>query len=105
MKLIRAIVRPDREAEVLTALETAGFYAVTKLPVRGRGRQKGIQVGAVSYDELSKLMLLLAVEDADLARALDAIEGAAWTGHPGDGRISVQALEQVYTVRTGGVGL
>lgn len=101
MKLIRAIIRPEREPEVLAALEAEGFYAVTKTPVRGRGRQRGVQVGKVSYDELAKLMLLVAVENEQLERALAAVETGAWTGRPGDGRIFVQDIARVYTVRSG----
>jgi nitrogen regulatory protein PII 1 len=101
MKLIRAVIRPEREAAVLAALEAEGFHAVTKVPVRGRGRQRGVQVGKVSYDELAKLMLLVAVEDAGLERALTAVETGAWTGRPGDGRIFVQDIARVYTVRSG----
>ena len=74
---------------------------MTKVPVLGRGQQRGIQVGPVNYDELSKLMLILVVEDANCLRAIQAIEEAAHTGHPGDGKIFIQEVRQVYTVRTG----
>lgn len=101
MKMIRAIIRPEREAQVLGRLETEGFYAITKTPVLGRGQQRGIQVGAVNYDELAKLMLILVVGDADCSRAVQAIEEAAHTGHPGDGKIFIQEVREVYTIRTG----
>ncbi len=101
MKMIRAIVRPEREEKVLAHLEAAGLYSVTKIPVLGRGRQRGIQVGAVNYDLLSKVMLMLAVSDADYNKAIHAIEIGAATGNPGDGKIFVQDLGEVYTVRTG----
>ena len=105
MKMIRAIVRPEREAAVIGRLEDEGFYALTKTPVVGRGQQGGVQVGAVSYDELAKLMLLLVVEDQDCARAVGAIEAAAHSGHPGDGKVFIQQIREVYTVRTGKQGL
>jgi len=101
MKMIRAIVRPEREEKVLSHLEAAGIYAITKIPVLGRGRQRGIQVGAVTYDLLSKVMLMLAVSDADYDKALHAIEMGAVTGNPGDGKVFVQDISEVYTVRTG----
>lgn len=101
MKMIRAIIRPEREAEALQRLEAAGLYATTKLAVRGRGRQRGITVGAVSYDELAKVMLMVVVEDADVPRALQAIQEGARTGHPGDGRIFVQTVREAYNVRRG----
>ncbi len=99
--MIRAIIRPEKEAEVLNRLEAEGFYAMTKVPVLGRGQQRGVQVGNVSYDELAKLMLILAVEDDDYPRAVKAIEAGGFTGHPGDGKIFIQEVQQVYTVRTG----
>lgn len=105
MKMIRAIIRPEREAEVLMCLEAQGFYAMTKTPVLGRGRQRGIQVGAVSYDELAKLMLILVVADADCDRVTALIEEGAHTGHPGDGKIFIQEVREAYTVRTGKAGL
>ncbi|MFY9269674.1 MAG: P-II family nitrogen regulator [Candidatus Manganitrophaceae bacterium] len=101
MKLIRAIIRPEREEAVLKELEAAGLYAVTKFPVLGRGRQRGIQVGAVSYDALSKTMFLLAVEEKDYSKAVEAIEKGGATGHPGDGKIFVQPIHRMVTIRTG----
>lgn len=102
MKMIRAIIRPEREEAVLSRLEAEGLYAVTKMPVLGRGRQRGIQVGPVHYDLLSKMMLLFIVEEKDYIKAIAAIEAGAETGHPGDGRIFVQEVSEVYTIRTGG---
>ena len=42
MKMIRAIVRPEKETDAIKALEAVGFGALTKWDVLGRGRQKGI---------------------------------------------------------------
>ena len=52
MKMIRAFIRPEKEQEVVLALEGAGFPSLTKMPVFGRGKQKGLTVGPVHYDEL-----------------------------------------------------
>ena len=41
MKMIRAFIRPEKEQEVVLALEGAGFPSLTKVPVFGRGKQKG----------------------------------------------------------------
>ena len=65
MKMVRAILRPDKVGEVLSELADAGFPAVTKLDVAGRGKQRGIKVGDVYYDEIPKEMLLLIVNDED----------------------------------------
>jgi nitrogen regulatory protein PII 1 len=101
MKLIKAIVRPERETDVIQGLEQAGLSALTKWDVLGRGRQRGIQVGAAVYDELSKLCLMLVVQDADVSKAVEAILTTAKTGHPGDGRIFVSDVKQTFTIRTG----
>lgn len=101
MKMIRAIIRPERETPVIQALEQAGVVALTKWDVLGRGRQKGIQVGAAVYGELSKLCLMLVVEEADASKAVEAILQSAKTGYPGDGRIFIHDVQTAYTIRTG----
>lgn len=101
MKLIRAIVRSEKEPQVLKSLESAGFYGMTKFPVVGRGQQQGIQVGEVGYDTLSKLEFLMVVSDTDLPAVIQCIEQAAYTGHPGDGKIFVQEVLASHTIRTG----
>ena len=101
MKLIKAIIRPEKETEVIRALEQAGLSALTKWDVLGRGRQRGIQVGAAVYGELSKLCLMLIVQEAEAPKAIETILASAKTGHPGDGRIFVSEVKQAYTIRTG----
>ena len=101
MKLLKAIVRPEKETEVIHALEQAGLSALTKWDVLGRGRQRGIQVGATVYGELSKLCLMLVVKDDEAQKAVDAILTSGKTGHPGDGRVFVSDVKEAYTIRTG----
>ena len=101
MKLIKAMIRPEKEAEVIHGLEQAGLSALTKWDVLGRGRQKGIQVGAAIYGELSKLCLMLVVKDDEAQKAVDAILTSGKTGHPGDGRVFVSDVKEAYTIRTG----
>jgi nitrogen regulatory protein PII 1 len=105
MKMIRAVIRPEREESVLDGLEAAGFPAVTKMDVLGRGKQKGIQVGGTVYDELAKTMLMLVVDDEKLPAAIEAIRMSAITGNPGDGKVIVSPVDEVYTIRTGRTGL
>ncbi|MBI4363080.1 MAG: P-II family nitrogen regulator [Euryarchaeota archaeon] len=105
MRLIRAIVRPEKEFEVIEALEKAGFAAMTKTDVLGRGRQRGLQVGATRYDEVAKVMLMLVVEGERVATAVEVIKTAARTGNFGDGKIFVTPVDTAYTIRTGERGL
>lgn len=105
MKMIRAIVRPEKETDVLSALERAGFSAMTKMDVSGRGKQRGIKIGSARYEEISKVMLMVVVEDFDAERATDIIKIAARTGNFGDGKIFVTPVEGVLTIRTGATAL
>lgn len=105
MKMIRAFIRPEKEQEVVLALEGAGFPSVTKMPVFGRGKQKGLQVGPVHYDELPKTLLLIVVDDEDEKKVVKLIQEKAKTGFIGDGKIFVSPVDTAYTVRTGEEGL
>ena len=58
MKMIQAILRPEKIKEVEDALKKKKFYSLTEISVRGRGRQKGIVIGGMKYDRLPKEMLL-----------------------------------------------
>jgi nitrogen regulatory protein PII 1 len=105
MKMIRAFIRPEKEQEVVLSLEGAGFPSVTKMPVFGRGKQKGLQVGPVHYDELPKTLLMIVVDDEDESKVVKLIQDKARTGFIGDGKIFVSTVESAYTVRTGEAGL
>ena len=99
--MVRAIVRPEKENDVVLALEAKGFPALTKANVFGRGRQKGLSVGAVHYDELPKVMLLIVIPDQDVETVLQVIQDTARIGYEGDGRIFVSPVLESYTIRTG----
>ena len=101
MKMIRAIIRPDREEQVINALESTGIVSLTKMDVLGRGQQRGVQVGNTVYSELPKIMFTIVVEEAKLDAALAAIQTGARTGQHGDGKIFISPVDTVYTVRTG----
>ncbi|MDA0264489.1 MAG: P-II family nitrogen regulator [Chloroflexi bacterium] len=105
MKMVRAIIRPDKEAEVASALAKANFPALTKWDVLGRGKQQGVQVGGQVYDELSKSMVLVVVEDDQVDSVRQTIEDAAFTSHPGDGKIFVTSVDSAHTIRTGQAGI
>jgi len=101
MKMIRAFIRPEKEQEVVQALEGAGFPSLTKMPVFGRGKQKGLQVGPIHYDELPKMLVMMVVNDGDVDKVLHIMQEKARTGFVGDGKIFVSPVETAYTVRTG----
>lgn len=104
MLMIRAIVRPERVDAVMSALMEEGFPAVTKLNVTGRGKQRGIKIGDITYDEIPKEMLIMVVPDADKDLVIKTVMEAARTGDKGafgDGKIFVSPVEEVYTVSSG----
>ena len=105
MRMIRAIIRPNKEEKVVESLEKEGFVSLTKMNVFGRGKQKGIRVGTICYDELPKVMLMLVVEDEAVTKAVNIIQNSARTGNIGDGKIFVTDVSEAYTVRTGAPGL
>ncbi len=93
MKMIRAFIRPEKEQEVVLALEGAGFPSLTKVPVFGRGKQKGLTVGPVHYDELPKVLIMTVVDDNDLDKVMKVIQDKARTGFIGDGKIFISPVE------------
>ena len=108
MKLVTAILKPFKLDDVREALSEAGISGITVTEVKGFGRQKGhteLYRGAeYVVDFLPKIKLEVAVSDAQLDAALDAIAHTANTGKIGDGKIFVTDLEQVIRIRTGETG-
>jgi nitrogen regulatory protein PII 1 len=104
MIMIRSIIRPEKIDEVLAALMEAGFPAVTKVSVVGRGKQRGIRIGEITYDEIPKEMLITVVADKDKDFVIKTVLSTARTGDKGsfgDGKIFVSPVEEVYTVSSG----
>ena len=104
MILIRSIVRPEKSDNVLAALMDAGFPAVTKMAVVGRGKQRGIKIGEITYDELPKVLLLTVVNDEEKDFVIKAIIRAARTGDKGafgDGKIFITPVDEIYTISSG----
>lgn len=105
MKMIKAIVRPEAAETVTEGLAEAGFFTMTKINAYGRGKQKGITMGDVHYDELPKTMIMMVVEDKSVEEVLKIIKYKAYTGNFGDGKVFVMPVDSVFTVRTGVSGL
>ena len=89
--MIRSIVRPEKVHEVMKALLKAGLPAVTKMDVFGRGKQRGLKVGEIIYDEMPKEHLLMVIptetrigDGDDLKSARTRTKGAF-----GDGKIFI----------------
>lgn len=104
MLMVKAIIRPEKVTTVLSELCDAGFPAVTKFDVVGRGKQRGVKVGEIFYDEIPKQMLLIVIKDEDKDDIVKIITKNAKTGNKGafgDGKIFVSPVEEAYTISSG----
>jgi nitrogen regulatory protein P-II 2 len=108
MKLITAIIKPFKLDDVRESLSEIGVTGVTVVEVKGFGRQKGhteLYRGAeYVVDFLPKIKVEVAIDDALVDRAIEAISSAAKTGKIGDGKIFVYDLLQAIRIRTGESG-
>jgi nitrogen regulatory protein P-II 1 len=105
MKLVVAIIRPERLNEVLEALYRAEVRGLTISRVRGHGGEteavetyRGMTVKVELHD---KVRLEIGVSDPFVQPTVKAILSAGATGEVGDGKIFVLPVEKVYRIRTG----
>lgn len=108
MKLIIAIIQPDRLDEVKKELYAADVNLITVTEVLGHGRQMGVSEVYRGVKEngnlLRKVRLEIAVNDNFMQPTIDAIVKGARTGELGDGKIFVLDLPQCIRIRTGETG-
>ena len=105
MKLVKAIVRPNKVDDVKNALEKIQISGMTVTEVRGHGKQKGhtaIYRGQeYNVSLLPKMEIEVVLPDSIVDDAVKAIIAAARTGEIGDGRIFVIPVDESYRIRTG----
>lgn len=105
MKLIVAIVRPDRVNDVLEALYRAQVRGLSVSRVQGHGgeleRVETYRGTTVKVDLTEKVKFEIGVSDHFVEPTVRAIMAAARTGDVGDGKIFVLPVEKVYRIRTG----
>ncbi len=105
MKKIESIIRPHLLDAVKNALQEIGVVGMTVSEVRGFGRQKGhtetYRGTEYRVDFLPKVKIEIALPDALVEAAVDAIVKTARTGKFGDGKIFVTSLDDVVRIRTG----
>lgn len=105
MKLIRAIIRPEKLNDVKAALFRAGVTGITLTRVSGHGGEREI-VQSYRAERLllefhEKVLVEMACSEPFVEPTIQAILSSARTGSVGDGKIFVQPLEQVIRIRTG----
>ena len=105
MKLVVAIIRPERLSSVLESLFRAKVAGLTISRVQGHGgemeRVQTYRGMTVKMELTDKVRLEIAVSDHFVETAVNAIMQAARTGDVGDGKIFVLPVEHVYRIRTG----
>ena len=105
MKLVTAIVQPNRLDAVKDALGRAGVLGMTVSDAQGYGRQKGhteVYRGATyQVDFVAKCRIEVLLTDDQVERAVEALTAALRTGEVGDGKIWITPVETVVRVRTG----
>jgi len=102
--MIKSIVRPEKVNAVMAALMESGYPAVTRMSVAGRGKQRGIKIGEITYDEIPKEMLISVIDEKDREFVLKTIMSTAKTGEKGafgDGKIFVSPVVESYTISSG----
>jgi len=105
VKLITAIVRPNKVDDVKAALKDAGITGMTITEVSGFGRQAGhteVYRGAeYVIDFVPKVRVEVLTDEADLDRLVDVVVATAATGRIGDGKVWVSEVDRVVRIRTG----
>jgi len=107
MKLIVAIVRPERANEVLEALFRAEVRGFTVSRVRGHGGEtepvETYRGTTVKMELREKVRFEIGVSEHFVEPTVRAILDSARTGEVGDGKIFVVPVERVYRIRTGDI--
>jgi len=105
MKLIKAIIRPNKLEEVKDALSNISVSGMTVTEVRGHGRQKGHRAvyrgTEYAVTLLPKIMIELVIDEHLVDDAIKTIIDTSRTGEIGDGRVFVLPVETGYNIRTG----
>jgi nitrogen regulatory protein PII len=108
IKMVTAIVRPDKLSDVKRSLSEAGAPSLTVTNVSGRGSQpakKGQWRGEeYTVDLHQKVKIECVVADIPAEDVVDAIADGAHTGEPGDGKVFVTPVDSAVQIRTGKTG-
>jgi nitrogen regulatory protein P-II 1 len=105
MKLVKAIIKPERFEFVKKALDENGFCGMTITEVKGRGEQKGITLeyrgGLMTVDLLPKIQIEIVIPCNQVDHLVSTITESCRTGKVGDGRIFVMPVDRAIRIRTG----
>ena len=103
MKMVTAIIRPNKLTAVKGALQEAGFHGITVTPTKGCGSQRGVveKYRGSDYviDLLDRVKIEVVVDEDEVARVTQIILDSAKTGEVGDGKIFVINIEEAIRIR------
>ena len=109
MKLITAIIKPHRLADVKDALVDIGVNAMTVTEAKGFGRQGGhtetYRGAEYRIDFVPKLRIEIVADEGLATSIVQTIRDSAQTGVIGDGKIWISPVDSVVRIRTGDSGL
>ena len=105
MKLVTAIIKPDKVEALRQALTDVDIQGLTIVEAKGYGRQKGhteLYRGA-EYEVhfLPKSRAEVLVDSSDVEKVITTISEAVKSGKIGDGKIYVTDVIDVVRIRTG----
>lgn len=104
MKMVMAIIRPERLQCVKDGLKNMGVNGLTITRVTGRGEQMGLKfttrVGEFIVDEIEKVKIETVIDDDKVDDVIATIRKFSETGNPGDGRIFIIPVEQSIKIRS-----
>ncbi len=105
MKLITAIIRPEKLNEVLEALFNADIRGLTITRAQGHGGElesvETYRGTTVKMELVDKVRLDIGVSEPFVETTIEALASAARTGEVGDGKIFVVPVEKIVRIRTG----
>jgi len=105
MKLITAIVRPDKLNDVLEALFKRDVRGLTLSRAQGHGGEieqvETYRGTTVKMELVDKVRIEIGVSEPFVETTVEAVMEAARTGEVGDGKIFVMPVEKIYRIRTG----
>jgi nitrogen regulatory protein P-II 1 len=105
MKMVTAIVRPERLPDIKTELFREGITGMSLSSVLGHGGEQDTvehyRGSAIVFEFVEKVKIEIAVPNHLVDKTIATILKSAQTGTVGDGKIFVQSIERVVRIRTG----
>ncbi len=105
MKLVIAIIRPEKLADVKRSLFQIGVTGMTLSRVSGHGGERDVvqryRSTTVVLEFREKVRIEMACSEEFVERTIEAICEGARTGDVGDGKIFVMPLDHTVRIRTG----